>query len=115
MMPVALDCRTRLAPALAYLSALCRERGRLRSVAGGGGAHGFSMAHLPLRLKLSNDVLHLSFGLGAVVSSLSPKLGELFSVPSLGVGRLDLSLTCVLGEPGANSQHRSLRTLYGGL
>ena len=75
----------------------------------------FSMAHLPLRLKLSNDVLDLGLGLGAVVSSLSPKLGELFGVSSLQVGRVGLSLTGVLGEPGADTQHRSLRTLNGGL
>ena len=110
----ALKHQTLLLHMLAHLRALRLKCGRFCSVAGGGGAHGFSMTRLPLCLKLGNSVLSLSFELGAVSSSLSPELGELFDVSTLRVGRVCFGITGVLGEPGVNTRHGSLRSLNGG-
>jgi hypothetical protein len=107
----ALHHQALLLHALAHQWVLSLKCGLPRGEAGGGGGHGFSMPRLPLRLEVGNDLLELCFGLGAVVRSLGPKLGELVGVAT----HLSIRLTGKLGELGPSSQHRSFRRTNGSL
>ena len=59
------------------------------------------MPRLPLRLKLSNEVLDLGLELGTVVRGLGAELGELSGVTALRVGLVSLGVASKRGEPGA--------------